>query len=61
MLEGRQRLLAARRRLPVGRSRQYLDADLAEVRDGLLPQLTPHGMVGQALDMLDQPVRIGSG
>ena len=60
MPEGRQRLLEAAHRLPVGRSRQCLGAGLTEVRDRLLPQLAPHGMVGQPLDVLGQPVRIAA-
>src|SRR5690348_4090550 len=60
MLEGRQRLLEATYRLPVGRSYQRLAASVMQVSDRLLPQLAPHRMVGQPLGMLGQPVRIGA-
>ncbi|HWN91597.1 MAG TPA: hypothetical protein VNQ15_09305, partial [Verrucomicrobiae bacterium] len=50
MLQSHQRLLEARHCLLVGRARQCFGASLMEVRDRLLPQLTPHGMVGQPLD-----------
>ena len=60
MLKGHQRLLEAARRLPVGRPRAGLGAGLTQVRYGLLPHLTAHGMVGEPFDVLDQPIRIGT-
>src|SRR5438445_1081500 len=60
MPEGNQRLLEASDGLSVGRSPQCLGTTLSEVRDRQLPHLTPHGMVGQPLDVLGQPVRIAA-
>src|SRR5262249_7938163 len=60
MPAGPEGLLEAAGRLPVGRSCQCLDASLPEIRDRLFPQLTPHGMVSQPLDVLGQPVRVGA-
>src|SRR5262249_62325675 len=57
-LKRRQRLLEGAHRLPVGRSGQGLVAGLTEVRGRLLPQLTPHRMVSQPLDVLRQSVGI---
>src|SRR5262249_29848483 len=57
-LKRRQRLVEGAGRLPVGRSGQSLVAGLTEVRDRLLPQLTPHRMVSQPLDVLRQSVGI---
>ena len=57
MPQGRQRLLEARDRLPVGRSRQCLGAGLTQVRDRLLPHLTArYGAEARfdAADRLDQ-------
>src|SRR5215813_14915274 len=58
--EGRQRLLEARHRLPVGGTPYCLGAGLTEVEDRLLPYLTSHGVVRQPLDVLGQPVRIAA-
>src|SRR5713101_9993097 len=60
MRQGRQRLLEAAHRLPVGRSSQCLGASLMEIRDRLLPHLAPKRMVRQVVDVLAQPVRIGA-
>ena len=45
-------------RLPVGRARHRLRAGLAEIGDGLLPHLAPERVVGQALDVLGEPVGV---
>ena len=52
MLQGHHRLLKARHGLSIGGSRKCLDASLPEVCDSMLPQLAPHGMVCQPLDVL---------
>jgi hypothetical protein len=58
--QGRQRLLEETDGLTVGRSRQGLGASLMEVPDRLLPELAPNGVMGQALGVLGQPVRIAA-
>ena len=56
MREGAERLLEVPHRLAVGRPRQGLLPRLPAVRQGLVPHLPPQGMVGQAFDLLGQPV-----
>ena len=58
MLERRQRLLQTRHGVSVGGPRDRPGAGLTEVRDGLLPELPPEGMVGEPLVLPGQPVRI---
>ena len=52
-----QRLLEEGGRLPAA-ARERLGAGLTEIADGLLPQLAPHRVVGEPLDLLGQPVGI---
>jgi hypothetical protein len=56
VLQSYQRLFEALNGLAVRGPRECLDASLPEVRHCLLPHLTPHRMVGQALDVLAQTV-----
>ena len=56
--QGPQRLLQARHRLPSGRAGHRLVARLAAVGDGLVPHLTPQGMVGQPFHLVGEPVGI---
>jgi hypothetical protein len=60
MLEGHQRLLEVSDRFSIRRSRERPSSGLTEVGRGLLPRLAPEGVVGKPLDVLGQPVRIGS-
>jgi hypothetical protein len=60
ILQSQQRLLEACHRLPVGRPCQCFSASLMKICGRLLPQLPAHGMVGQPLDVLGQPVRIAA-
>jgi hypothetical protein len=57
-VQGRQCLLEPVHRLPVGRVGEGLGAGLPEVRNRLLPQLAPEGMVSQAFDLPAQPIRV---
>ena len=52
MREGAERLLEVPHGLAVGRPRHGLLPRLPAVRQGLVPHLTPQGMVGQAFDLL---------
>ena len=56
MREGTERLLEVPHGLAVGRPRHGLLPRLPAVRQGLVPHLAPQGMVGQAFDLLGQPV-----
>src|SRR5207244_4392115 len=58
MLQGRQRLLQVRHGLAVGRARTRLDTRLAAIGEGLLPHLTPEGMVREAFDVFTAPLGI---
>ena len=58
MLQGHQRLLEARHRLPTGRACQRLVARLAAVGDGLVPHLAPQGVVRQPFHLVGEPVGI---
>ena len=58
MLERVERLLEAGDRLPVGRARHRLLSGLTEIADGLLPHLAPERVVGQALDVLREPLGV---
>ena len=58
MLERVERLLEAGGRLPVGRARHRLPSGLTEIADGLLPHLAPERVVGQALDVLREPLGV---
>src|SRR2546428_14115552 len=60
MIERLSRLLKAAQRLPVSRPRRGLLARLAEVVEGLVPCLAAERVMGEALDVLGQPVRIGA-
>src|SRR5262245_38257978 len=57
MREGTERLLEIPPGLAVGRPCQGLLSRLSAVRQGLLPHLTPYGMVGQAFDVFHQASR----
>jgi len=59
LIERLPRLLIAAQRLPVSRPRRDFLACLAEVVDGLVPRLAAERMMGQPLDVIGQPVRIG--
>ncbi len=56
MLQGDQRLLKAPYRFPVGRTRRRFGTGLTTVTQGLLPHLTPEGMVRQPFDLFGQAV-----
>ena len=58
MLERVERLLEAGGRLPVGRALHRLHPGLTEIGDGLLPRLAPERVVGQALDVLREPLGV---
>jgi hypothetical protein len=58
MREGCHRLLEPRQCLPVGRASGGLRSGLVTVRDGLLPYLSLQSMMGQTLDLFDDPVRM---
>src|SRR5262245_61321279 len=58
LLHGPQRLLEAHHRLPTGRARHRLVTRLAQVDDGLVPHLTPQGMVRQPFHLVGEPVGI---
>jgi hypothetical protein len=52
MLEGDQRLLKVRHRLPRGRAHNRLRTSLTAVGHGLLPHLTPERVVGEPFALL---------
>src|SRR4029453_15879953 len=52
MLRGDQRLLKGYRRFPIGRAPLGLASRLPAVEEGLVPDLAPEGMGGQAVDMV---------
>ena len=56
MREGTERLLKVPHGLAVGRPRHGLLSRLPAVRQGLVPHLSPQGVVGQAFDLLGYPV-----
>src|SRR5713101_1112426 len=58
MCKGRERLLEAHNRFPAGRACSSLRPGLTEVGEGLVPDFAPKGMVGEAIDVVDQPVAI---
>src|SRR5262245_48873725 len=51
MLQSRQRLLQVDHGLAVGRARTRLDTRLSAIGYGLLPHLTPEGMVCEAFEV----------
>ena len=56
VLEGIESLLKISYRLSVGRMCHRFGSGLSSVGDGLVPHLTPYGVVGQSLDLLGRPV-----
>ena len=56
MGEGSERLFETRHSFPVGRAVGGLCPGLTEIGDGLVPDFPPEGMVGEAIDVLSQPV-----
>ena len=56
MREGAERLLEELHGLAVGRLRHGLLSGLPAVRQGFVPDLTPQGMVCQALNLFGHPV-----
>src|SRR2546427_3653928 len=58
MREGSERLFEPRDRFPVGRACGSLRPGLTAVGDGLVPYLSLEGMVGEAIDLLGQPVGV---
>jgi hypothetical protein len=60
MLEGVERLLDSGGRFPKGGALHRLRPGLTEIGDGLLPHLTPERVVGQALNVLPEPLGVAS-
>jgi len=58
MREGSERLLKAADRFSVGSTRGSLRTRPTEVVDGLVPDLATEGMMGEAIDVLGQPIGI---
>ena len=58
MCQGHEGLLEVRHGLSVDRAGQRLRAGLTEIGERLVPHLAPHGMVGQPLDVLAQPLGV---
>src|SRR2546427_6939971 len=58
MREGSERMFEPRDRFPVGRACGSLRPGLTAVGDGLFPYLSLEGMVGEAIDLLGQPVGV---
>src|SRR3989441_10912243 len=58
MREGSERMFEPRDRFPVGRACGSLPPGLTAVGDGLFPYLSLEGMVGEAIDLLGQPVGV---
>ena len=56
MPQGQEGMLIGDHRLPIGRLRCRAQASLPAVPQGLVPHLSPHGMVGQAFDLLGHAV-----
>src|SRR6266850_3391375 len=56
--EGFERLLEARDGFSMGQAGGSLHPGLTAVGDGLVPDRAPEGMVGEAIDLLGQPVGI---
>jgi hypothetical protein len=55
-MQGLQCLLEAGHGLRAGRAGESLVAGVPQIRERLLPQLTPKRMVSQALDLPVQPI-----
>jgi len=58
MCQGRQRLLKTRRGFAVGQAGFRPGPGLPAIDEGLVPQLAPYGVVGQAVCLLGQPIRV---
>src|SRR2546428_484876 len=58
MREGSERLRKAGDRFPVGGACGRLRAGLTEVADGLAPHRAAEGMVGETIEVFDQPVGV---
>jgi len=58
MPQGAEPLLEAHGRLPIRRASHRLRAGLTEIGDGLLPGFALERVVGQALDVLHEPLRV---
>src|SRR5262245_11187979 len=58
MVDGRDGLLEAGRRLSKGQPRRRLPPSLAQVAERRLPPLGGHGMMGETVNVLDQPPRV---
>ena len=58
MRDGTERLLEPRDCFAIGRAGGSFRPGLTAVGDGLVPYLSPEGMVGEAIDLLGQPVGV---